>query len=99
MPLDPLVHAPIRLAVLSVLVVNEEAEFTFLRRLTGATDGNLATHLRRLEDAGYVEAEKRFVGRRPQTLYRMTARGRQAFERYLDELEALLPPRRGPSGG
>ncbi len=93
MPLDPLIHAPVRLEIISVLAVNEQVEFTFLRSLTQTTDGNLASHLRRLEDAGYVEVEKRFVGRRPQSLYRLTKAGRDAFERYVDALEALLPPR------
>ncbi len=93
MTLDPLIHAPVRLEIMSALAVNEQAEFTFLRTLTKATDGNLAAHLRRLENAGYVEVEKRFVGRRPQSLYRLTDKGRRAFERYLDALEALLPPR------
>ncbi|NOZ77940.1 MAG: transcriptional regulator [Acidobacteria bacterium] len=93
MPIDPLIHAPVRLEIMSALAVNEQAEFTFLRKVTGTTDGNLATHLRRLEEAGYVEVEKRFVKRRPQTLYRLTETGRAAFDHYLDELEALLPPR------
>jgi DNA-binding MarR family transcriptional regulator len=91
MSLDPVIHAPIRLIVMSALAVNEAAEFTYLRGITGATDGNLASHLRRLEEADYVHMEKRFVRRRPQTLYSLTERGRIAFESYLAELAALLP--------
>jgi len=99
MTLNPLIHAAVRLKIMSALAVNDQADFTFLRQLTGATDGNLATHLRRLEDAGYIEVEKRFVARRPQTLYRLTTAGREAFERYLDQLEAMLPPRKPRTEG
>lgn len=91
--LDPLVHAPVRLAILSALVPVESIEFTALREQTGATDGNLATHLAKLEKAGYVAVHKRFVGRKPRTTYTMTERGRAAFDAYLRALEALLPPR------
>lgn len=92
--LDPYIHAPVRLAVMSILLVQEEVEFTYLREATGATDGNLAAHLGRLEKEGYVAFRKRFYRRRPQTLYRMTAKGRRAFEVYLTRLEALLPEKK-----
>ncbi|MCA9714399.1 MAG: transcriptional regulator [Myxococcales bacterium] len=93
--LDPLVHAPVRLAIMSSLVPVEEIEFTALRDQIGATDGNLATHIAKLEKAGYVKVRKRFVRRKPKTLYCLTSEGRAAFEAYLAALERLLPPR-GP---
>ncbi|HEX2163713.1 MAG TPA: transcriptional regulator [Thermoanaerobaculia bacterium] len=94
--LDELIHAPVRLAAMSILAAVEEAEFTYLRERTGATDGNLGAHLRRLEDAGYLAAAKGFEGRKPVTRYRITRQGRAAFRRYVDHLETLIS---GGGGG
>ncbi len=91
--LDAVIHAPVRLAVMSSLSQGDEIEFTALRERTSTSDGNLATHLQRLEKAGYIKVRKRFVKRRPQTLYQMTDAGRIAFLNYLDALDALLPRR------
>jgi DNA-binding MarR family transcriptional regulator len=88
--LDPVVHAPIRLAALSLLSSAAEAEFTYLRDCIGTTDGNLSMHLSKLEAAGYVTVKKDFVGRKPRTRYRITGKGRAAFFRYLASLKALL---------
>ena len=88
--LDDAIHSRIRLAAMSVLAAVEEAEFAWLRDRIGATDGNLGAHMRRLEDAGYVEVEKRFVDRRPVTAYRLSASGREAFRRYVERLETML---------
>lgn len=88
--LDEIIHSRIRLAVMSILAAVEDAEFTFLRERTGATDGNLGMHLRKLEEAGYVAAEKKFVDRKPLTRYRMTAAGRKAFRRYIDRLGRMI---------
>ena len=68
----------------------EEAEFTWLRAKTGSTDGNLGAQLMKLEEAGYVTVEKRFVQRKPQTLYRMTEAGRAALTEYVQALKQLL---------
>ena len=73
--LNPIVHGKLRLALLSLLSAVEEAEFTWLRAKTGSTDGNLGAQLLKLEEAGYVAVEKKFVQRKPQTLYRMTDSG------------------------
>lgn len=89
--LDPVIHAPIRLAVMTALSGLERADFVYLRRITKATDGNLATHLKRLEDAGYVKVKKSFRHRRPHTDYEMTDKGREVFSTYLEQLRALLP--------
>lgn len=88
--LNPVVHGKLRLALLSLLAGVEEAEFTWLRARTGATDGNLGAQLAKLEQAGYVSVEKKFVQRKPQTLYRMTAAGRRALTEYVQVLRQLL---------
>lgn len=88
--LDDVIHSRIRLAVMSILATVEAAEFTYLRERTGATDGNLGAHVKKLEDAGYVAADKQFVDRKPVTRYSLTAEGREAFRRYVQRLEAML---------
>ena len=88
--LDPVIHGKLRLAVLSLLVGVEEADFSWLRQKTGSTDGNRGAQMLKLEEAGYVAMEKRFAGRKPQTLYRMTAVGREALAAYVSALKHLL---------
>jgi DNA-binding PadR family transcriptional regulator len=88
--LNPVIHGKLRLALLSLLSGVEEAEFTWLRVKTGSTDGNLGAQLLKLEEAGYVAVEKKFVLRKPQTLYRMTEAGREALTEYVRSLKALL---------
>ncbi len=88
--LDAIIHSRIRLAVVATLASVGNAEFTFLRERTGATDGNLSTHLRKLEDAGYIGVEKSFAGRKPVSRYTLTARGRKAFAAYVERLESLI---------
>ena len=87
--LDDLIHSRIRLAVMAVLASVERAEFTFLRDKVNATDGNLGAHLRKLEEAGYVSANKRFVARKPVSDYALTRDGRRAFEAYVQQLATL----------
>jgi DNA-binding HxlR family transcriptional regulator len=88
--LNPVIHGKLRLAVLSLLMGVDDADFTWLRERTGATDGNLGAQLMKLEEAGYVAMKKRFVLRKPQTLYRMTEKGRVALGEYVDALKELL---------
>jgi len=88
--LNPLIHGKLRLALLSLLASMEEAEFTWLRARTGSTDGNLGAQLSKLEEAGYVSVEKKFVQRKPQSLYRMTEKGRNALTEYVLALKQLL---------
>jgi len=88
--LDRLIHERIRLGMVSALAVNETLSFSDLKELLKTTDGNLSVHARRLEEAEYVICEKYFVGRLPKTVYRLTPTGRQALERYLDHMEALI---------
>jgi len=88
--LDRLLHEPARLQIMAHLFVLETADFLFLLRRTGLTKGNLSSHVRKLEEAGYVEVEKKFVDRHPVTTYRLTPRGREAFTAYRETvLEAL----------
>ena len=88
--LNPVIHGKLRLALLSLLAGVDEAEFTWLRGRTGSTDGNLGAQLTKLEEAGYVAVTKKFVERKPQTLYRMTEPGRQALTEYVQALKQLL---------
>jgi DNA-binding transcriptional ArsR family regulator len=88
--LDPVIHGKLRLALLSLLAGVDEAEFTWLREKTGSTDGNLGSHLLKLEEAGYVGVEKKFVARKPVTLYHMTQQGRAALTAYVQALKQLL---------
>lgn len=88
--LNPVIHGKLRLALISLLAGVEEAEFTWLRARTGSTDGNIGAQLLKLEEARYVTVEKRFVGRKPQTLYRITDEGRQALSTYVSALKQLL---------
>ena len=88
--LNPIIHGKLRLALLSLLSGVEEAEFTWLRTKTGSTDGNLGAQLAKLEEAGYVGVEKRFVDRKPQSLYRITEAGREALAEYVQALRQLL---------
>ena len=88
--LDRLIHERLRLGIVSALAVNESLSFNDLKRMLETTDGNLSVHARKLEDAGYVACTKSFEGRYPRTDYRLTAAGRNALERYLDHMEALI---------
>ena len=88
--LDRLVHEPARLAVMALLYVVESANFTFVMNQTGLTWGNLSTHLSKLEAAGYVEVDKSFVGKRPNTDLRLTSAGRAAFSEYVAKMKQVL---------
>ena len=88
--LDRLIHERLRLGILSALAVNESLTFNELKRLLDTTDGNLSVHARKLEEARYITCTKSFEGRLPRTEYRLSPAGRQALERYLDHMEALI---------
>ena len=88
--IDRLVHEPARLAVVALLYVIESADFTFLVNQTGLSWGNLSAHLSKLEEAGYLEVEKSFKGRRPNTNLRLTTAGRRAFQDYRRRLQQVL---------
>jgi DNA-binding HxlR family transcriptional regulator len=88
--LDRVIHERMRLGIVSALAVNDSLSFNELKKLLQTSDGNLSVHARRLEEAAYVDCEKSFEGRMPKTEYRLTARGRRAFEHYLNHMEALI---------
>lgn len=88
--IDPIIHASARLMVLTYLYVVDSVDYVFLLNLTGLTWGNLATHLNKLEEAGYIEVEKTYNGKKPQTLLRMSEKGRTAFQVYKNTMKNLL---------
>jgi DNA-binding HxlR family transcriptional regulator len=88
--LDRLIHERMRLGIVSALAVNAHLSFNDLKRLLKTTDGNLSVHARKLEEAGYITCEKYFEGRVPKTEYRLAPPGRQALERYLNHMEAII---------
>lgn len=88
--IDPLIHAPARLRLMTQLYVVEAADATFLVNETALTWGNLATHLRKLEDHGYVTIDKEFRNRKPRTVVSLTPQGRAAFRRYRAAIQDAL---------
>ena len=88
--IDDVIHGRVRLGVMAYLASANAAEFNELKRRLQVTDGNLSVHLRKLEDAGYVEVEKSFVGRKPLTRLKLTPGGRDAFLAYLDAIGRLV---------
>ena len=88
--LDPLLHSQLRLAVVSLLVGLDEADFVYLKEKTEATAGNLSVQIDKLSQAGYIEVEKGFEGKRPRTVCRITAQGRTAFVEYVDALKDYI---------
>jgi DNA-binding MarR family transcriptional regulator len=88
--LDELIHSKLRLGIMSMLVSVEYAEFSVIKNKLQATDGNLSANLRKLEEAEYISVEKTFVGRKPQSRYSITDKGRTAFEKYIENLEKLI---------
>ncbi len=88
--LDPLLHSQLRLAVMSILMNVEEADFVYLKEKTESTAGNLSVQLEKLSNAGYIAVEKGFLGRKPRTVCRITPQGRKAFEDYVDALKSYI---------
>lgn len=92
---DRLIYERVRLGIMSALSVNDRMSFSDLKEILNTTDGNLSTHARKLEDAGYIVCQKKFSGRIPKTEYRITAKGRRVFARQLEHLESLIKAARG----
>lgn len=88
--IDEVIHSRLRLAIMSALIAVEEIEFTTLRDLIKATDGNLSANLKKLEEAGYVAVQKEFVNRKPVSSYSLTNEGKTAFSAYIENLEKLI---------
>lgn len=83
-------ESKVRLGIMAVLMVNEEADFNFLKEQLSLTDGNLASHTRALEELGYIICNKSFVGRKPRTVFQATLQGREAFKSHIEALEKFL---------
>ena len=99
--LDDIIHQPLRLrimAALNALPAGNGMEFSKLKKLTGATDGNLGAHIETLARAGYVAVDKAFVGKKPQTTVTATAAGRGAFARHVASLKEIIEAGRGGPG-
>lgn len=88
--LDPLIHSQLRLAIMSILVGVEQAEFVYLKEKTNATAGNLSVQLEKLQQANYISIEKTFKGKYPLTICRITTHGAEAFSKYVKDLQAYL---------
>jgi DNA-binding PadR family transcriptional regulator len=88
--INSILHSRIRLAIVSLLAGCESAEFTFIKKNTGATDGNINSHMKKMEEEGYVKVTKEFQNRKPVTHYSLTADGRKALEEYVKQLSGFL---------
>jgi Bacterial regulatory protein, arsR family. len=88
--LDPILHAPLRLAVMSLLLSVKEAEFTFIKEKTNATAGNLSVQISKLKDAGYIDVTKQFRDNYPLTICKITPKGLEAFENYVKALQSYM---------
>jgi len=88
--LDKVLEHSVRLQLLSILIVNESYDFNALKEILELTDGNLATHIKALEKEKYILVNKSFVGKKPNTRYRISEKGRQAFKKHIDALEAII---------
>lgn len=95
--LDETIHQRVRLGIVSALAAGGATSFNDLKAVLDLSDGNLSVHARKLEEAGYVACRKFFHDRMPRTEYSLTAAGRRALERYLDQMEALVGQVRGGS--
>jgi DNA-binding HxlR family transcriptional regulator len=92
---DRLMHDRLRLGIMSALSVNASISFAELKELLKASDGNLSTHARKLEDAGYIACKKKFASRVPKTEYSLTAKGKRVFARHLEHMESLIHAAKG----
>ena len=90
--LDPLLHSQLRLAIMSMLVSSEKVDFTHIKDETQAAAGNISIQIKKLQEAGYIKVEKTFRNNYPKTLLSITAKGRKAFETYVDELKKYINP-------
>ncbi len=87
---DKLIHEPARLNIIAHLYVIESADFLFMMRQTGLTFGNLSAHMSKLENAGYIEIIKEFVGKKPHTMLKLTVKGRKAFDDYRKKMKQFF---------
>ena len=91
--LDPVLHAPLRLAVVSLLLSVKEAEFTFIKEKTNSTAGNLSVQISKLKEVGYIDVTKQFRDNYPLTICKITPKGLEAFENYVKALQSYMNPK------
>jgi DNA-binding MarR family transcriptional regulator len=90
--LNPLLHSELRLGVMSILISVESADFTYMRKQTGTTAGNLSVQIEKLKEAGYIDVTKSFKGKMPCTTCKITQQGIEAFQQYIEALQSYLNP-------
>jgi DNA-binding transcriptional ArsR family regulator len=88
--LDPVLNTPVRLAIVSALIKIKQADFNYLMEITNSTQGNLSHQIKKLYEAKYIEVVKTFKGNYPQTICRLTVKGRSAFEKYVEDIKKYL---------
>jgi len=88
--LNRLIHTPVRLTIMTILNYVDEASFNYLKEKSKVTDGNLSSHIGKLEESGYIKTRKEFIDKKPHTSYRITAKGQKAFRKYIEQLESIL---------
>jgi DNA-binding MarR family transcriptional regulator len=88
--IDKLIHEPARFNIMANLYVVESADFLFIMRQTGLTFGNLSSHMSKLENSGYIEVKKEFIGKKPHTMLKLTKKGRKAFKEYHQNMKKML---------
>lgn len=91
--LDPILHSQLRLAIVSLLIALEEADFSYLKEKTNATSGNLSVQVEKLKEAGYIDVKKSFKNNYPLTTCKITKKGIQAFDTYVKDLKSYLDPK------
>ena len=87
---DKVIHESARLLIVANLSLVESADFLFIMQQSGLTFGNLSSHMKKLEEAGYIEVQKEFVNRRPKTMLKLTLQGKKAFENYRQKMKKIL---------
>lgn len=92
--LNPLLHSELRLGIISILISVESADFTYIRKQTGTTAGNLSVQIEKLREAGYIDVTKSFKGKMPCTTCKITSKGIAAFQQYVEALQSYLNPGR-----
>ncbi len=97
--LNPLLHSELRLGVMSILISVDSADFTYIRKQTGTTAGNLSVQMEKLKEAGYIDVTKSFKGKMPCTTCKITQQGIDAFQQYIEALQSYLNPQQHKKEG
>ena len=90
--LDPILHSQLRLSIVSILMTVDKANFNFIKDTTNATSGNISIQIKKLQEAGYIKVEKSFKNNYPNTAVSITSKGKEAFEKYVNDLKKYIHP-------